>query len=222
MQRYAVAARRARLLAEILRVRPLPLEHRETLGMIVAHLETAAARLYGYPAPATAEPNGIPRNLREDVEALRELLATIPAGLSASILGYVTAPLTGEPVTVAPQGHGSRNLAQQERRTTESIASLVARLDDPRDDLVRTYFDALLTLHNRHDRLARLARLAPASPAPIEETPAPVAEEAPVERPDTYRGVPVPGWIADSWDTLSATAWREAVDATLATVALGG
>lgn len=46
--------------------------------------------------------------------------------------------------------------------------------------------------------------------------------ETPTEPPASYRGVPVPGWIADSWHTIAATAWRDGVDAALTAVALGG
>ncbi|WP_309317433.1 hypothetical protein [Streptomyces salinarius] len=38
----------------------------------------------------------------------------------------------------------------------------------------------------------------------------------------TYRGVPAPEWIGDNWDTVSAGAWRDGVDAALALAALGG
>lgn len=162
MHRYAVAARRARLLADVLRTRRIGLEHRDTLGLIVAYLETAAARLEQYPAPATAEPNGIPRNLADDVDALRELIATVPAGLSGAILSYVTAPLTGTPIQLAPLNPASSHLAHQERRIAEGVAHLAARLDDPRDELVRTYLDGLLSLHNRYDHLAALAPVTPA------------------------------------------------------------
>ncbi|MFJ4627142.1 hypothetical protein [Streptomyces sp. NPDC088847] len=38
----------------------------------------------------------------------------------------------------------------------------------------------------------------------------------------TYRGVPAPEWLGDDWDTASAAAWKEGVDASLTFVALGG
>ncbi|WP_328427872.1 hypothetical protein [Streptomyces sp. NBC_00443] len=38
----------------------------------------------------------------------------------------------------------------------------------------------------------------------------------------TYRGVPAPEWIGDDWDTISAAAWRDGVDAALTFAAVGG
>jgi hypothetical protein len=155
MHRYAVASRRARLLAEVFRTRSITLEHRETIMMVVLHLETAAARLHQYPAPVTSEPTGIPLNLRDDVDALLQLQAAIPHLVPAEIFGYVTAPLTGEAVAVAPLDPSSGKLIDAERRTRDSIANLTRRhLDSRHDDVVRAALDGLLSLHNRRHRIA--------------------------------------------------------------------
>ncbi|MGA5202767.1 hypothetical protein [Streptomyces variegatus] len=38
----------------------------------------------------------------------------------------------------------------------------------------------------------------------------------------SYRGVPAPEWLGGDWDTVSAGAWRDGVDAALTYVAVGG
>ncbi|XVV34996.1 hypothetical protein ACQPXT_13510 [Streptomyces sp. CA-100214] len=161
MNRYAVAARRARLLADVVCLRLFPLEDRETVGLIVAYLDTAAARLDQYPAPATDEPNGIPRNLAADVDALRTLMTSVPIAVPVTILGHITGPLTGEPVTLAPLGDDRAHLRYQERKTVEALDYLAARLDDPSDELLRATLDGLVTLHRRYQRLAGIAPAGP-------------------------------------------------------------
>lgn len=44
----------------------------------------------------------------------------------------------------------------------------------------------------------------------------------PEQTPTSYRGVPAPEWIGGDWDTLSAAAWRDGVDAALTYAAVGG
>lgn len=156
MHRYAVASRRARILAEVFRTRSITLGHRETILLIVLHLKIAAARLYQYPAPATPEPTGIPLNLQDDVDALLQLQAAIPQLVPAEIFSYVTAPLTGEAVAATPLDPSSGKLIDAERRTRDSIANLTRRhLDSPHDDVVRAALDGLLSLHNRRHRIAQ-------------------------------------------------------------------
>ncbi|MGX1514002.1 hypothetical protein [Streptomyces collinus] len=162
MHRYAVASRRARLLADVLRTRAIDLNDRSTVLLITEYLEMIAARLHCYPAPATPEPNGIPRNLAPDIDALARHQASIPVGLSVRIFEYVTAPLTGMPVELAPLNPASDYLATQERRLLDAIAVMAVRVDDESDAVAHSALAGLLSLHNRHDRLAHLAAVTPA------------------------------------------------------------
>ncbi|MDX3345935.1 hypothetical protein PV387_39400 [Streptomyces sp. ME02-6987-2C] len=151
MNQYAIAARRLRLAADVFEARA----HHRTSALldIVARGFRSAAGAFGDVAPGG--PADLPEELQDAVTALTVVFQAHDFGLSAALVGYAVAPVTGEIPVLAGHGAVGEQLAQEDHLLQFRRRAIIRHrhLDAEDDEIVAFALRVLAGIHYQHERL---------------------------------------------------------------------
>ncbi|MEW2568367.1 hypothetical protein [Streptomyces sp. NPDC047070] len=168
MNAYAITARRLRLAADLVDARA----HHRTRSLVEIVSNGFRSAAGAFEDVAADAPAVLPEELQDALDAIGLVMRAHDFHLSAALVGYAAAPVTG---TLPPlNGHGavSEGLARQDRDLQIRRRTILTdlHLDSPDGEIVAFALRALAAIHYQHEQLGAAiavdhSRLVPAQRA---------------------------------------------------------
>ncbi|MET7809797.1 hypothetical protein ABZT26_02920 [Streptomyces sp. NPDC005395] len=170
MSRYLATARRLMGLAAVIRGQAHH-PQRSMVEALAGAVEDAAIAIQTHPVD---EPGRLPQPTTDALNEAADLLAGHDFRIPAVVLGYATAPVTGDTPRMRPLDTTSTQLARQDADLRARRAAVVehGHLNSRDEDVLHAAFTALARMHRAHDRLAAIAAADNARPANRGKAPA--------------------------------------------------
>ncbi|MER6559759.1 hypothetical protein ABT300_18895 [Streptomyces sp. NPDC001027] len=152
MSAYLATARRLNHLAAVVRGRAYH-PQRYMIETLAGAIEDAAIALQTYPVD---EPGQLPQGATDALREATDLLTQNDFMIPAAIIGYATAPVTGDMPKMAPLNAVSVRLAREDADLRARRFALVehGHLNSRDEEVLNAALTALIVLHRKHERLA--------------------------------------------------------------------
>ncbi|WP_019061739.1 hypothetical protein [Streptomyces prunicolor] len=152
MSAYLATARRLNHLAAVVRGRAHH-PQRYMIETLAGAIEDAAIAIQSYPVD---EPGQLPQPAVDALREAAELLTQNDFMTPAVIVGYATAPVTGETPTMQPLNAVSMQLAREDADLRARRIALIehGHLNSRDDEVLNAALTGLIALHRKHERLA--------------------------------------------------------------------
>lgn len=155
MNAHTKAATRARLLGKLARSHAHGHPRHRALLAAARHLHDASAALLGH-----ADTDGLPEAADTAIWSAYRAFMNGDTGLAPALLGYVTAPVTGDAPELPELDliHPEFRYRARDLRARHLYVIEMGHLDSHDEDVVLAAFSALLDLHREWDQLTDDAR----------------------------------------------------------------
>ncbi|WP_086859795.1 hypothetical protein [Streptomyces milbemycinicus] len=152
MSAYLAAVRRLNHLAAVVRGRAYH-PQRYMIETLAGAIEDAAIAIQTFPVD---EPGQLPQGATDALREAADLLTQHDFMIPAAILGYATAPVTGQLPKMEPLKAVSVQLARQDADLRARRFAIVehGHLNSRDDEVLTAALTGLIALHRKHERLA--------------------------------------------------------------------